>query len=157
MPFADVSLPAVFMPPTKSGKAAIYNPRASKYFHASGSGSSRLTQPPSRIQLPPIPSNVSHIHSLIITFVLNLEPRLLNFCRVQRESGAYTMRTPCLNILLDTFRDYRSSISLMWPRTFVGLEGTSGCSTATCPASSSVRARLRPPTHMLQVLTQRPP
>ena len=156
MPFADVSLPAVFMPPTKSGKAAIYNPRASKYFHASGSGSSRLTQPPSMIQLPPIPSNVSHSHSFI-TFMLNLEPRLLNFCWAQRESGAYTMRTQRLNILLDTFRDYRSSISLMWPRTFVGLEATSGCLTATCPASSSVRARSRPPTHMLQVLTQRPP
>lgn len=55
----DVCLPAVFMPPASSAKASVYNPRAAKYFHASGATGVRLTQPPSMVQLPPIPKNVS--------------------------------------------------------------------------------------------------
>jgi hypothetical protein len=50
----DVSLPAVFMP-TKVRDLNVYNPRAHQYFHATGSSRVRLTQPPSIIQLPPIP------------------------------------------------------------------------------------------------------
>ncbi|XP_013412001.1 histone-lysine N-methyltransferase SETD1B-A [Lingula anatina] len=50
----DVSLPALFMP-FKSG--AVYNPRAHQYFHPTGSSDVRLSQPPSMLQLPPLPKN----------------------------------------------------------------------------------------------------
>ncbi|KAK2173881.1 hypothetical protein NP493_843g01017 [Ridgeia piscesae] len=52
----DVSLPAVFMP-TRGTNVNIYNPRAHDYFHAMGAGTMRLTQPPSMIELPPLPKN----------------------------------------------------------------------------------------------------
>ncbi|ELU08059.1 hypothetical protein CAPTEDRAFT_227737 [Capitella teleta] len=52
----DVSLPAVFLP-TKGKDLSIYNPRAHQYFHPTGSSGARLTQPPSMLQLPPLPKN----------------------------------------------------------------------------------------------------
>lgn len=56
-PMEDICLPAVFMPTVYGNKAAVYNPRAAKYFHPSGAGGVRLTQPPSMVHLPPIPKN----------------------------------------------------------------------------------------------------
>ena len=141
--FSDVSLPAVFMPPTKSGKAAIYNPRASKYFHPTGSGSSRLTQPPSMIQLPPIPSNVgldkwNKLWSLFEALVGAKYPQTL-----------LTFR--CYH-----FRDYLWSISLMLPRTSVARVETSGFSIDTCLVSSSDNPRWPPQLHLLLLAIQLP-
>ena len=37
----------------------VFNPRAHKYFHPTGSNDIRLTQPPSVFQLPPLPAKTS--------------------------------------------------------------------------------------------------
>jgi hypothetical protein len=39
----------------------VFNPRAHKYFHPTGSNDVRLTQPPSVFQLPPLPAKTSVI------------------------------------------------------------------------------------------------
>ena len=60
----DFCLPAVFMP-FKSGNS-VYNPRAHKYFHPSGSNDIRLTQPPTIFQLPALPAKSSVIIYILI-------------------------------------------------------------------------------------------
>jgi hypothetical protein len=57
--YEDFCLPAVFMP-FKSGNS-VFNPRAHKYFHPSGSNDIRLTQPPTIFQLPALPAKSSVI------------------------------------------------------------------------------------------------
>ncbi|XP_060085801.1 protein piccolo-like [Ylistrum balloti] len=69
----DVSLPALFMP---YKRGTVFNPRAHQYFHPNGSSDLRLTQPPSMIQLPPLP-NKSKMS------VLNLFELSRNFNRGQ--------------------------------------------------------------------------
>ncbi|CAF0863658.1 unnamed protein product [Rotaria sordida] len=49
----DLCLPAVFMP-FRSGN--VFNPRAYQFFHSIGSTNPRLTQPPSILKLPSVPS-----------------------------------------------------------------------------------------------------
>ncbi|CAF3670731.1 unnamed protein product [Rotaria socialis] len=49
----DLCLPAVFMP-FRSGH--IFNPRAYQFFHSIGSTNPRLTQAPTILKLPPLPS-----------------------------------------------------------------------------------------------------
>ena len=56
-PDADLCLPSLFMPMA----GAVYNPRATQYWHPAGSKDPRLTQPPSimsmpELKLPPIPN-----------------------------------------------------------------------------------------------------
>ncbi|CAF3690919.1 unnamed protein product [Adineta steineri] len=51
--YDDLCLPAVFMP-FKSGN--VFNPRAYRFFHHTGSSDPRLTQTPSIFKLPPLPS-----------------------------------------------------------------------------------------------------
>ncbi|OWF37664.1 titin-like isoform X2 [Mizuhopecten yessoensis] len=69
----EVSLPALFMP---YKRGTVFNPRAHQYFHPNGSSDLRLTQPPSMIQLPPLP-NKSKMS------VLNLFELSRNFNRGQ--------------------------------------------------------------------------
>ncbi|PFX30429.1 uncharacterized protein LOC111323577 [Stylophora pistillata] len=49
----DICLPAVFMP-TRTGH--VFSPKAHSYFHPPGSSQGRLTQPPSMLKLPSVPS-----------------------------------------------------------------------------------------------------
>ena len=53
----DFCLPAVFMPYKSPNN--VFNPRAHRYFHPTGSNDVRLTQPPTVFQLPPLPSKSS--------------------------------------------------------------------------------------------------
>ena len=54
--FADICLPAVFMP-SKVGH--VYHPSASNYFHPTGisDGGGRIGQPPTLLDLPPLQLN----------------------------------------------------------------------------------------------------
>ena len=56
---ADLCLPSLFMPMA----GAVYNPRATQYWHPTGSKDPRLTHPPTimsmpELKLPPIPNGV---------------------------------------------------------------------------------------------------
>jgi hypothetical protein len=55
----DFCLPAVFMPYKSPNN--VYNPRAHQYFHPNGYTDVRLTQPPTVIQLPPLPTKTAVI------------------------------------------------------------------------------------------------
>ncbi|CAF3803079.1 unnamed protein product [Rotaria sp. Silwood1] len=57
----DLCLPAVFMP-FRSGN--VFNPRAYQYFHSIGSTDPRLTQAPSILKLPSVPSRTVSVLNL---------------------------------------------------------------------------------------------
>ncbi|CAF0888724.1 unnamed protein product [Rotaria sordida] len=57
----DLCLPAVFMP-FRSGN--VFNPRAYQFFHSIGSTNPRLTQPPSILKLPSVPSRSASVLNL---------------------------------------------------------------------------------------------